>query len=219
MQLPRKTFFKGAVEFLQVTDRSSLADNDDTLKKILDDSQVQRKHETREKESKLLDYINQGLLPAKTIKKPRKIDIDKITSALKSQSRVQFSSFGTPIETELSKISNEAPKKGQDLLSQFLSQRQKNLQSTSTSPKGSNLRHVQNTDASPSRKDIEPNPFIKISSNINNTCDLITDEFIQIGQLDQLPNTSQQTVRNHTRSIDSGRSEGMDHSMMLHQQR
>jgi len=41
---PQKTFFKGAVEYLLASDRNSLGDKDQTLKKILDDSKVQKRY-------------------------------------------------------------------------------------------------------------------------------------------------------------------------------
>lgn len=64
-----KTFFKGAVEFVQHTERSSLADNDDTLRKILDDSAVVSVFEDRQKLSVIQDYVNKGLLPESALKK------------------------------------------------------------------------------------------------------------------------------------------------------
>ena len=58
-----KTFFKGAVEYLQGGEMSSMADNDDSLKKILDDQLVMRKYTEKMNEGQLQDFINQGLLP------------------------------------------------------------------------------------------------------------------------------------------------------------
>lgn len=57
-QVQPKTFFKGAVEFLQANERSSLADTDDGLKKILDDSLVHRKYKEHARQSQELDLVN-----------------------------------------------------------------------------------------------------------------------------------------------------------------
>ena len=55
-----KTFFKGAVEFLRASKNNSLGDQDHGVKKILDDTDVQKHFEKSVKKSNKDDVINSG---------------------------------------------------------------------------------------------------------------------------------------------------------------
>ena len=56
-----RSHFKASVEFLQATQRSSLGDGDQTLKKILDDNRVQQVFNERVQVSHKEDDIRSGI--------------------------------------------------------------------------------------------------------------------------------------------------------------
>ena len=84
-----KSFFKGAVEFLQASDRNSLGDRDQSLKKILDDSKVQKHYNEKVKESLDQDMANYGLLHLKSNSKVCKtIDVNAVMNTQRHANEV-----------------------------------------------------------------------------------------------------------------------------------
>ena len=61
------------------SDYSALADKDETLKKILDDQAVTRVYEKRQRQQKVQDFINNGILPPKALKSDRTINVHAIS--------------------------------------------------------------------------------------------------------------------------------------------
>ena len=101
-QTGTKTFFKGAVEYLlSATERSSLADGDHTLKKILGDSKVQKRYSEAANRSKEEDLANSGVsLRTSKVGRPDNLAL----KAILQQSRQSFGRAQQPPTDTLTQL-------------------------------------------------------------------------------------------------------------------